>query len=141
MGPLDYPYSDFHSPTLPSIFYLLLSSINLPHYHLLHFTLLLFLLCTYSFLSLSFSKMDSYCIWRIDFSFTVSNFLPFTSNTSCYISCCPINRATLPYIFLLNIFLSSSASCYLTSSSLSLLYSFSNSSTNFIVFFKFSLLF
>ena len=41
---------------------------------------------------------------------------------------------------LLNVFLSSSASCHLTSSSLSLLYSFSNSSTNSIAFFKFSLL-
>ena len=41
---------------------------------------------------------------------------------------------------LLNIFLSSSASYCLTFSSLSLLYSFLNSSTNFIVFFRFFLL-
>ena len=41
---------------------------------------------------------------------------------------------------LLTVFLSSSASCYLTSSSLSLLYSFSNSFTSSIAFFKFPLL-
>ena len=46
----------------------------------------------------------------------------------------------LPGNSLLNIFLSSSASCYLTSFSSSLLYSLSNFSTISMVFFKFSLL-
>ena len=47
----------------------------------------------------------------------------------------------LPSNSLLNIFLSFSSSCCLTSSSSSLQYSFSNFSTNSIIFFKFSLLF
>ena len=46
----------------------------------------------------------------------------------------------LPGNSLLNVLLSSSSSCHLTSSSSSLQYSFSNSSTNSIAFFKFSLL-
>ena len=46
----------------------------------------------------------------------------------------------LPGYSLLNIFLFSSASCHLTFSSSSLLYSLSNSSTNSMAFFKFSLL-
>ena len=79
----------------------------------------------------------------MDFSSTVSNFPPYTSKTLYHTSCYPIHRVTAVYLpgnSLLNTFLFSSASCRLTSSSSSLRYSLSNSSTNSIAFFRFSLL-
>ena len=83
--------------------------------------------------------MDFYYILRTDFSSTIC----FQYSQLYFLFPHPYNSFAI-YLSgssLLIIFLSSSASCHLTSSSSSLPYSFSNSSTNSIVFFKFSLLF
>ena len=97
-GPSDHLYLDFHPPTLPNTFYLLLSSISLPRL-LLSSTLLLFLSYTCSFLPLFFSGTGSYYTLRMDFSSIISNFPPFVSNIPYHISCCPIHRAIWLYTF------------------------------------------
>ena len=102
MGPLGHPYPDFHPLVPPSIFYLLQASVNLPR-PLLYSILLFFLLCISFILLPSSSGMDSCCIWRTDFSSTISNFPPFASNIPFYTSCFPTHTTFWLYIFLVTL--------------------------------------
>ena len=108
----------FHSSILPPLYLSFSSSILFKNGFLLYLENR-FLFHFLQFSSIVFQYSQSY-LW----------FLYLYSSFAMY----------LPSNFFLNILLSSSFSCCLTSSSSSLWYSFLNSSTNFIVFFKFSLL-
>ena len=136
MGPLNHPYPDFCPPS--SSKYFLFSSI------FLIFFILLFDLC-------SLVLVLFFLYFLQEWIFVVPReqiFLPpfpilLQYSLSYFLFPHPYNTLAvyLPSNSLLNILSSSSFSCCLTSSSSSLQYSLSNSLTNSIAFFKFSLFF
>ena len=142
MGSLDCPYPDFHSLVPLNTSYLLQVSVSLSRPLLCSILLFFFLL--YSFCSSFIFFKNKFLLYlenrfffhRLQFS---SIYLQYSLLYFLFLHSYNILAVYLLSNSLLNLLLSSSFSCHLTSSSSSLQYSFLNSSTNFITFFKFSL--